>query len=259
MLLQLERAALSIKVQRAKKEAVKDLADKRTLIKRLRNRVEQIGREVEGMGDKIREVRRPEDDELLGERVDQVLSKVLKKEGGGKTQQSGNVLQEGKPVTSITEQADEETDRDTQREELFGSSVRRRQVEGVEAANSPSSASKGQTSGYSNIQSTEKALADTSRTHEDLTTSLVSMAAQLKQQTRAFQFSLEQDKGLLDRAVEGLDLNVTTMQLASKNMAFLTRMSEGEGWWGRMKLYTFIFSMWVAAILLVFVGPKLRF
>ena len=105
----------------------------------------------------------------------------------------------------------------------------------------------------------ERAMLDSSRVQEDLTKSLVDMAAQLKQQARKFQFSLEQDKGLLDRALEGLDRNLTGMEAASKNMQFLKRMSEGEGWWGRIKLYALIFGMWVIAVLLVFVGPKLRF
>jgi energy-converting hydrogenase Eha subunit G len=85
------------------------------------------------------------------------------------------------------------------------------------------------------------------------------MAAQLKQQGRALQFSLEQDKGILGRALEGLDINLTGLEAASKNMAFLRRMSEEEGWLGRLKLYGMIFAMWISAFLLVFVCPKLRF
>ncbi|KAI9874871.1 MAG: hypothetical protein M1823_007592, partial [Watsoniomyces obsoletus] len=113
--------------------------------------------------------------------------------------------------------------------------------------------------GYSGLDPSERAMLDASRTQEDLSTSLVSMAAQLKQQARAFQFSLDKDKGILDRALEGLDRNLSGMEAASKKMQFLKRMSEGEGWWGRMKLYALIFGMWVAAVLVVFVMPKLRF
>ncbi len=42
-------------------------------------------------------------------------------------------------------------------------------------------------------------------------------------------------------------------------MGLLKRMSEGKGWWGRIMLYAWIGGLWVVAILLVFVGPKLRF
>ncbi len=88
---------------------------------------------------------------------------------------------------------------------------------------------------------------------------MISMAAQLKQQAKAFQFSLGQDKSLLDRALEGLDKNETGMPAASKNMQFLKRMSEEQGFFGRLKLYAMIGAMWAVAILLVFAGPKLRF
>lgn len=109
------------------------------------------------------------------------------------------------------------------------------------------------------VSAHEKSMHASAADQEALTSSLVSLAAQLKQQTRAFQFGLDQDKGLLNRALEGLEGNITGLEAASKNMQFLKRMSEGEGWWGRMKLYAIIFAMWVMAILLVFVMPKLRF
>jgi hypothetical protein len=49
------------------------------------------------------------------------------------------------------------------------------------------------------------------------------------------------------------------MEAASKRIGMLRRMSEGKGWWGRIMLYAWIFGLWIVAILLVFVGPKLRF
>ena len=113
--------------------------------------------------------------------------------------------------------------------------------------------------GYSGLDAGERAMLESSKTQEQITSSLVDMATQLKQQARKFQFSLDQDKSLLDRALEGLDRNVSGLEAASKNMAFLKRMSEGEGLWGRLKLYAIIAGMWVAAIMLVFIGPKLRF
>ena len=70
---------------------------------------------------------------------------------------------------------------------------------------------------------------------------------------------LEQDKGLLDRALEGLDQNVSAMGMASKGMKTLQRMNEEQGFWGRLKLQLLIAGMWLVAILLVFVAPKLRF
>ena len=143
------------------------------------------------------------------------------------------------------------------RNELFDaqSNLRKRQGKSADGEG----ALKGSTSGFSNLNKTEDTLLASSREHEDITTSLVNMAAQLKQQARAFQFTLDQDKGLIDRALEGLDQNVSALGVASKGMKTLQRMSEEQGFWGRRKLQAIIAGMWAVAFLLVFVGPKLRF
>lgn len=85
------------------------------------------------------------------------------------------------------------------------------------------------------------------------------MAKQLKQQSVHFGQTLEGDKGILDRAVSGLDKNTQGMDAASQRMGTLRRMTEGKGWWDRIKLYGMIFGLWVMAFLIVFVGPKIRF
>lgn len=262
LLLTLERQAQGIKIARAKKEALKDLAEKRQIIKRLRNRVEEIAREVESLGERAWDLRRSEDEELLGERADEVLRRMGRGlDSGAPAQKSeADALHEGKPVTDISQQYEvngytEDQDRDV----LFDSSVRRRQNQSGQGTEPPSTTEKGTISGFSNLAQTEKSLLKHSHEHEDLTSALVSMAAQLKQQSRAFQFSLSQDDNILNRAIEGLDKNISGMEMASKNMAFLRRMSEEQGWFGRLKLYGIIFGMWTLAVLLVFVGPKLRF
>ncbi|KAF2743400.1 hypothetical protein M011DRAFT_451233 [Sporormia fimetaria CBS 119925] len=94
---------------------------------------------------------------------------------------------------------------------------------------------------------------------ENITQSLLEMAKQLKQQSVHFQETLESDKGVVDRAVQGLDKSTQSMDAAGQRINTLRRMTEGKGWWGRMKLYAFIFGLWVAAFLVVFVGPKIRF
>ena len=93
----------------------------------------------------------------------------------------------------------------------------------------------------------------------NLTASLLALAQSLKASSTAFATSLEADTEMLTRATEGLDKNATGMEAAGKRMNLLKRMSEGKGWWGRMMLYAWIGGLWVLAILLVFVGPKLRF
>lgn len=93
----------------------------------------------------------------------------------------------------------------------------------------------------------------------NLTASLLALAQSLKASSTAFSTSLEADTEILNRATEGLDKNATGMEAAGKRMGLLKRMSEGKGWWGRMMLYAWIGGLWTVAILLVFVGPKLRF
>ncbi|KAL4879414.1 hypothetical protein BJY04DRAFT_193929 [Aspergillus karnatakaensis] len=106
---------------------------------------------------------------------------------------------------------------------------------------------------------TEAALSDDRAEQETLTNSLLSLATQLKSSSQAFQASLEADKSALSRAAEGLDRTTGSLAAAEKRMGLLRRMTEGKGWWGRMMLYAWIFGLWVVAVLIVFVGPKLRF
>ncbi|KKK20728.1 hypothetical protein ARAM_002726 [Aspergillus rambellii] len=108
-------------------------------------------------------------------------------------------------------------------------------------------------------QETEVALSSDRLEQETLTTSLLSLATQLKTSSQAFHDSLEAEKSVLTRAVDGLDRTTGNMKTAEQRMGMLRRMTEGKGWWGRMMLYAWIFGLWVVAVLIVFVGPKLRF
>ncbi len=257
LLLQLERKAQALRVQRTKSEAIKDLAEKRAIIKRLKSRIEEIGSEVELMD--TESWKAPVADDEEGETLFDLLQEQARGRGEqGDQARQDDMLREGKPVVHVEEEpaSGRQKIQKDEREALFASStVRRRGKEQPESATK----SEAQTTGFSNIQSTERSLLDSSRAQEDISSSMVNLAVQLKQQAQAMQFSLQQDKGILGRALEGLDASVTSMEAASKNLAFLTRMSEGEGWLGRMKLYAMIFGMWIFAFLLVFVGPKIRF
>ena len=106
---------------------------------------------------------------------------------------------------------------------------------------------------------TAKALENDSDLQSNLTQSLVTLATTLKTSSQAFSAALQADDMALRNATGALDKNTSSMEMASKNMGLLRRMSEGKGWWGRMMLYAWIAGLWVVAILLVFVGPKLRF
>ncbi|KAF2740228.1 hypothetical protein EJ04DRAFT_508222 [Polyplosphaeria fusca] len=115
------------------------------------------------------------------------------------------------------------------------------------------------TTGDASLAKTEALLSHNRAEQDTLTNSLLEMAKQLKLQSKQFGSTLEADKGVLDRAVEGLDRNTQGMEAAGQRMGTLRRMTEGRGWWDRMKLYALIFGLWVVAFLIVFVGPKIRF
>ncbi|KAL1593127.1 hypothetical protein SLS60_010734 [Paraconiothyrium brasiliense] len=106
---------------------------------------------------------------------------------------------------------------------------------------------------------TDAILSDHRSEQDSLETSLLDMAKQLKQQSLHFHDTLEGDKSVVDRALSGLDKNALGMEAAGQKMGTLRRMTEGKGWWDRMKLYAMIFGLWVVAFLVVFVGPKIRF
>lgn len=256
VLLKLEQSALNIKVQRTKREVVKDLAQKRNTIKRLRARVEEIGREVESnsrQSSQIVGLSTFEDDENTESMLD-VLHQIRQ----SKIQEHKKAVSDLEHVESTNSIEDQHVaDTDALKDDLFesNSTVRRRQNKNEDGE----ARSTGYTSGYSEQQRKEESLLNASKEHESITTNLLDMAAQLKQQARQTQFTLSEDKGLLSRALEGLDQNVAAMGIASKGMKTLQRMNEEQGFWGRLKLQLLIAGMWLVAVMLVFIGPKLRF
>jgi hypothetical protein len=107
--------------------------------------------------------------------------------------------------------------------------------------------------------STAPILESDASTQAGLTSSLLSLAIALKKSSMAMSDSLALDAETLSRATDGLDRNTTGMQAAGNRMGLLKRMTEGKGWWGRMMLYAWIGGLWVVALVIVFVLPKLRF
>lgn len=255
LLLKLEHVAKDIKVQRTKRDAIKDLAEKRAVIKKLRTRIEEIEREVETSNNNTAQSEVVFDDDT------ETMYDVLQQIRRARRKSSSNGVEAGQRVkqpetTSPVMQSESADIELRKREELFSSNSNLRRRPGT---NDKPTSTGATTTGFSDPDDTEQTLMGASKEHEDLTVSLVNMAVQLKQQARQFQFALEQDKGILDRAIEGLDQNVSAMSVASKGMKTLQRMSEEQGWLGRLRLYAYIVGLWVVAILLVFAGPKLRF
>ncbi|KAI6795381.1 hypothetical protein KC332_g1609 [Hortaea werneckii] len=110
----------------------------------------------------------------------------------------------------------------------------------------------------SDLASHELTMSHNRHEQDTLSTSLLSLAQALKQSAQQMGVSIESEKDIMKRAEGGLEKSAQGMEAAERRMGMLRRMSEGQGWWGRVKLYGFIFTLWVGCFLVVFLGPKLR-
>ncbi|KAL2181961.1 uncharacterized protein P884DRAFT_254128 [Thermothelomyces heterothallicus CBS 202.75] len=108
--------------------------------------------------------------------------------------------------------------------------------------------------------STTEAILDHQRAEQDaLSESILKLASELKASSRAFSASLEEDREVVERAGRGLSRTGQQLEGVTRRMGLLQRMTEGEGWWGRMRLYAMVYGLMVVLVLVVFVLPKLRF
>ncbi|KAI0013998.1 hypothetical protein F4779DRAFT_201443 [Xylariaceae sp. FL0662B] len=107
---------------------------------------------------------------------------------------------------------------------------------------------------------TAEAIMDHQRAEQDkLTESMVGMARALKESTHRFSSALQEDQDVLRAAGSGLERSGAGLDTVAGRLGSLRRLTEGQGWWGRVLLYAWIFGLAVFAVLLVFVLPKLRF
>ncbi|RCI16938.1 hypothetical protein L249_2986 [Ophiocordyceps polyrhachis-furcata BCC 54312] len=107
---------------------------------------------------------------------------------------------------------------------------------------------------------TAEAMLDRQRAEQDaLSDSMLRMAGALRASSQRISSTLEADKEVLGRAGEGMNRTERGMEAARGRMGTLKRMTEGQGWWGRMMLYAWVYGLMVVLVLLVFVMPKLRF
>ena len=108
--------------------------------------------------------------------------------------------------------------------------------------------------------STTEAILDHQRAEQDaLSESILKLASDLKLSSQAFSASLDQDKEMVDKAGQGMTKTGERMEGVTKRLGVLSRMTEGEGWWGRMRLYAIVYGLMVVLVLVVGVLPKLRF
>jgi hypothetical protein len=241
LLLTLEKQASTVRVQSQRQQVQADLQTKREVLKRLTARLDELNQ----LGDED-DYEEDEDEADTEEEIDTTPSYAPARSdaqdgldtGGGieapNIQMPDSVqseLRSRKPLQASDNRSAAST---TARESLFANRSKE--------TTDPS------------LSKNETLLSHNRTEQENLTSGLLNLARALKESSMQFSSSLEAEKDVLKRAEGGLDKSSQGMEAAEKKMGTLRRMSEGQGWWGRMKLYVLIAVLWVACFLLVFVG-----
>ncbi|KAI6819036.1 hypothetical protein KC340_g2855 [Hortaea werneckii] len=266
LLLTLEKQSATIRTQSQRQQVQTDLQQKRDLVKRLNGKLQDLEQSAHGDDSGI------DSDSDDGEETQDLLKQYAPARhdayGGidrGESQppstqqppQSSSApppssppqpqpeIRSRRPLQASDNRAAAST---TAREHLFTN-------------RSPSSSQQPATEGdqaRSDLASHELHMSHNRHEQDTLTTSMLSLAQALKHSAQQMGVSIESEKEIMKRAEGGLDKSAQGMEAAERRMGMLRRMSEGQGWWGRVKLYGFIFALWVGCFLLVFLGPKLR-
>ncbi|ORY09018.1 synaptobrevin [Clohesyomyces aquaticus] len=243
LLLNLEHSASTLPSKSKKAAVQSDLQQKRDLIKQLNQRLYELNQLDDSSSDDS-----ADSEEEDADRFPSYAPRV-REEAGIEVTGTGGEGNEALHEAAQNFTSDLRSRRsETQKEEAATTSG---------ASLFPSKAST--TTGDPALAHTEALLSHNRTEQEALTTSLIDMAKQLKAQSLQFGSTLESEKGILERAAEGLDRGTMGMEAAGARMGTLRRMTEGRGFFDRLKLYGMIFGLWLIAFLLVFMGPKLRF
>ncbi|KAL1590905.1 hypothetical protein WHR41_00378 [Cladosporium halotolerans] len=239
LLLTLEKQSASTRAQIAQKQQVQaDLQRKRELVKKLNARLQELN-ELKELDSESEE---DDDEEDVATRpsyaparpdVDGGLDAGSQAETAPPEPPSQQEMRSRKPLSAADNRSAAST---TARENLFAG---RKQ--------------------HPDLETTEALMSHNRSEQDALTNGLLGLARALKESTVNFGSSLEQEKEIMKRAEGSLEKSSVGMEAASRRMGTLRRMSEGQGWWGRVKLYGCIFALWVFLFLIVFLGPKLRF
>ena len=252
LLLSLEKQSASVRSQLSQKQQIQaDLQQKRELVKQLNAKLEELnrlGEEEEGDVDSDSD----EQEESNGSTTNQpsyaparldadngleanVEPREMLRTAVSDAQQQANQqeMRSRKPLYAADNRSAAST---TAREELFAG---RKQ--------------------HPDLETTEALMSHNRSEQDALTNGLLGLARALKESTMNFGASLEAEKDVMKRAESSLEKSSLGMEAAGAKMGTLRRMSEGQGWWGRIKLYGCIFALWIFLFLVVFLGPKLRF
>ncbi|KAG9854252.1 hypothetical protein KCU98_g2658, partial [Aureobasidium melanogenum] len=244
LLLRLEHNTQDIKTQTHKTTLQNDLASKRDLIKRLNTRLLELNQLAALHDDSSSSESEDEDEEA--QRPREFAPAVATSDTIDKDPSLTSPQQAAQDLASTLRNRTNATNSNAAPDTATTSALF-----GNRSATNPTASGQ--------PLSTEQVLESATRDQDVLTTSLVTLAQSLKQSSMQFASSLENEKEVLRRAETGLDKNSMGMEAAGNRMGALRRMTEGKGWWDRIKLYAIIAALWIAAFLLVFVGPKLRF
>ncbi|GFF51890.1 hypothetical protein IFM61606_05978 [Aspergillus udagawae] len=279
LLSQLERTLPALKPLDRRHELQTDLTRKRQTLKLLQDVLDRSSAEAEMRQSAESDLDSDEEDEIILDGEDEEAVTVTPEAGSTSSASEGNrdaVSEEAREEVHAEAEGEAEFETDMPKTTLptaaptsavpppsataapTTATLRHRHQRGPAAATGSTAIATGSATSASKLQETEETLDAHRAEQEDLTSSLLSLATQLKASSQAFHSSLEAEKSVLARAVDGLDRTTTNMGAAEKRMGMLRRMTEGKGWWGRMMLYAWIFGLWIVAVLLVFLGPKLR-
>ena len=243
LLLTLEKQSATVRIQTQRQQLQSDLKSKRELIKKLNARLQELNQ----LGEEDDDEDSDESDESDSEEGDAATANYApaRKDtqdgidaGGSEGLQIPDPPSELRSRRPLQSSDNKDAASTSAREQLFADRSQRKQEP--------------------TLSQSETLLSHNRTEQETLTTSLVGLAKALKESSIQFSSSLETEKDVLKRAEGGLDKSSQGMEAAHRNMSMLRRMSEGQGLWGRIKLYAFIFGLWAACFLIVFIGPKIR-
>ncbi|WEW55911.1 hypothetical protein PRK78_001346 [Emydomyces testavorans] len=287
LLLQLERSLPNIKSPTRKHALQTELSQQRQLLKTLRQRIDELAIEAETLVEE--DGFSSEDEDILPTPAESTPERTPSRRGAAveelpATKDEKRIKQEQNTHETLSQTPEETISKQPNKvpstpDELQTTSILRsrhhptRSLQDSHATAIPSrftSATKPSITPFpstspptepsaTKTHTTETALTNSRLEQDSLTESLLSLATQLKASSQSFHTHLESEKSILSRATEGLDRNTTGLEAAGKRMGMLRRMTEGRGWWGRILMYLWIFGLWIVAVLIVFVGPKLRF
>ncbi|KAK5653094.1 hypothetical protein OQA88_9192 [Cercophora sp. LCS_1] len=273
-----QEAALTIKIHTRRQELQTDLVQKREILEQISDRITNLSEIASASTNDSDDASSSEEDilaDIIATPSESLNSStrspdVVPQESVDDTTQPSPIASQPPPLpvpkpqrkSSVSEKpapSPQPTDTETKTEQTLRSR-RPEPVSEKPTATTTSALFGDRTTTDVSATATTEAILDNQRAEQDLLSeSILKLASDLKASSQAFQASLDEDKEVVDRAGQGMNKTGQGMDAVTKRMGTLQRMTEGEGWWGRMILYAEVYGLMVVLVLIVFVLPKLRF